>query len=95
MDIGTAKPVGGVRARYHLIDLVEPEEYSVAEFQEAGRVVLAALPPRIGGRSSSGGRGSTSGLWSIRCLFLPPIRGCGRGSRPDRSISWPSCWARS
>jgi tRNA dimethylallyltransferase len=44
MDIGTAKPLGGVRVRYHLIDLAEPsEEYSVAEFQEAGRDVLAAL----------------------------------------------------
>ena len=44
MDIGTAKPGGAMRARYHLIDLVDPEdEYSVAELQVEGRRVLAAL----------------------------------------------------
>ena len=43
MDIGTAKPSPDERrlVQHHLIDIVEPEdEFSVAEFQEAGRAVL-------------------------------------------------------
>ena len=44
MDIGTAKPPPDKRGRYHLIDLADPEEeYSVAQFQAAGRQVLASL----------------------------------------------------
>ncbi len=46
MDVGTAKPTPEDRARvpHHLIDLAEPEdEFTVAEFQAAGREVLDAL----------------------------------------------------
>lgn len=46
LDIGTAKPRPDERAaaRWHLIDLVEPEvEFSVAEFQVAARAALAAI----------------------------------------------------
>jgi tRNA dimethylallyltransferase len=43
MDIGTAKPTPAERqhVRHYLIDLVEPEEeYSVSEFQAAGREII-------------------------------------------------------
>ncbi len=46
MDIGTAKPTALEQARvpHHLIDLAEPEsEFTVAEFQAAGRRVLQRL----------------------------------------------------
>ncbi len=46
MDIGTAKPSAADRARlpHHLVDLADPsEEFTVAEFQAAGRRVLAGL----------------------------------------------------
>lgn len=45
MDIGTAKPDLATRDQfaYHLVDVADPsEEYTVAEFQAAGRVVLDA-----------------------------------------------------
>jgi tRNA dimethylallyltransferase len=44
MDIGTAKPSEAERerVRHHMIDVVEPSEsYTVAEFQEAARSVVA------------------------------------------------------
>ena len=44
LDIGTAKPSRAeqARVRHHMIDLVDPEfSYSVAEFQETARQVLA------------------------------------------------------
>jgi tRNA dimethylallyltransferase len=44
MDVGTAKPTAGERARvrHHLLDLVDPsEEFTVAEFQRAYRGMLA------------------------------------------------------
>ena len=44
MDIGTAKATPGERNRvaHHLVDLVEPETvFTVADFQQAGRRVLA------------------------------------------------------
>ena len=49
MDIGTAKPDGADRARvaHHMIDLADPTDaFSVAEFQQAGREVLADLEQR-------------------------------------------------
>ncbi len=49
MDVGTAKPTADQRARvrHHLIDLASPAAaYSVAEFQRAGRTVLADLAER-------------------------------------------------
>jgi tRNA dimethylallyltransferase len=49
MDIGTAKPSPSERrsVAYHLIDLVDPdEEFSVRQFQDAGRHVLAAVAGR-------------------------------------------------
>jgi tRNA dimethylallyltransferase len=49
MDIGTAKPTAAERAAvpHHLIDLVEPtEEFTVAEFQRAYRLVLDDLGAR-------------------------------------------------
>ncbi len=49
MDIGTAKPTAAERARvpHHLIDLVDADhEYTVAEFQQAYRAVVADLERR-------------------------------------------------
>jgi tRNA dimethylallyltransferase len=49
MDIGTAKPTAGERARvpHHLLDLVEPsEEFTVAEFQRAYRSAIADIAAR-------------------------------------------------
>ena len=49
MDVGTAKPAGEERAAaaWHLIDLVPASRaYSVAEFQEAARAVLADIGHR-------------------------------------------------
>jgi tRNA dimethylallyltransferase len=49
MDVGTAKPAAADRERvpHHLIDIVEPEHaFTVAEFQAAGRRVLADLRRR-------------------------------------------------
>jgi tRNA dimethylallyltransferase len=49
MDIGTAKPSAADRreVRHHLIDIAEPSrEYSVAEFQQAGREALADIAAR-------------------------------------------------
>ena len=46
MDIGTAKPTADERAEvpHHLIDIADPSEaYSVADYQRAGREVLAGL----------------------------------------------------
>jgi tRNA dimethylallyltransferase len=46
MDIGTAKPTTGQRARvpHHLIDLVDPgEEFSVARFQPLARAAIAEV----------------------------------------------------
>jgi tRNA dimethylallyltransferase len=46
LDLGTAKPTPGQQARvgHHLLDLADPAApFSVAEFQRAGRQVLAAL----------------------------------------------------
>lgn len=60
MDIGTAKPSVEERARvpHHLIDLAEPEEaFSVAEFQEVGRKVLADLTTREVPALIAGGSG--------------------------------------
>ncbi len=54
MDIGTAKPSAGDRARvpHHLIDLVEPSErFTVSRFQEEARAVMAQAgsPLLVGG----------------------------------------------
>lgn len=49
MDIGTAKPTPADRARipHHLLDLASPEEdFTVAEFQAAGRRVMAEAQRR-------------------------------------------------
>ena len=49
MDIGTAKPPPAVRAevRYHLLDLVDPdEEFTVTRFQAAAREALAGIASR-------------------------------------------------
>ena len=49
MDVGTAKPTTGARARvpHHLVDLVEPSEpFSVAAFQAAGRAAAADVRRR-------------------------------------------------
>ena len=46
MDIGTAKPTPGERARvpHHLVDLVDPgEEFSVARFQPLARAAIAEV----------------------------------------------------
>jgi tRNA dimethylallyltransferase len=52
MDVGTAKPSPADRQSvpHHMLDLVEPEvEYSVAEFQRAGREAIETIRAR--GRS--------------------------------------------
>ncbi|MDA8290544.1 MAG: tRNA (adenosine(37)-N6)-dimethylallyltransferase MiaA [Actinomycetota bacterium] len=49
LDIGTAKPTRAERAgvRWHLLDLADPsEDFSVAQFQAAGRAVLADVESR-------------------------------------------------
>ena len=49
MDVGTSKPTPAERAelRYHLLDLVDPaEEFTVSQFQEAARAVLADVEAR-------------------------------------------------
>jgi tRNA dimethylallyltransferase len=49
MDVGTAKPTPEqqARVRHHLLDLADPASpFSVAEFQRAGREVLADLERR-------------------------------------------------
>jgi tRNA dimethylallyltransferase len=49
MDIGTAKPTAAERAEvpHHLLDLVDPdEEFTVSEFQQAARGVLADIAGR-------------------------------------------------
>ncbi len=49
MDIGTAKPTPEERAvvRYHLVDLVEPsKEFTVQQFQQAGRQALGDIAAR-------------------------------------------------
>lgn len=49
MDIGTAKPSAGERARvaHHLIDVVEPSEpFSVARFQSASRTAIQGIEAR-------------------------------------------------
>lgn len=49
MDIGTAKPSAGERARvrHHLLDLVDPErDFTVAEFQQAYRRALTDIAER-------------------------------------------------
>ena len=49
MDIGTAKPDANdlTRVPHHMIDLADPADpYSVAQFQQAGREVLADLAER-------------------------------------------------
>lgn len=54
MDIGTAKPSVEERSQvtHHMIDLVEPsEDYTVAEFQRAGRGVVGTSPVIIVGGS--------------------------------------------
>lgn len=49
MDIGTSKPTPDEQAvlRYHLLDLVDPaEEFTVRQFQDAARCVLADIEAR-------------------------------------------------
>lgn len=49
MDLGTAKPTPEVRAevRYHLIDLVDPDEgFTVTRFQEAARTARSGITAR-------------------------------------------------
>ena len=49
MDIGTAKPPPAERAeqRYHLLDLVDPdEEFTLQQFQDAARRALAGIEDR-------------------------------------------------
>ena len=66
MDIGTAKPSPSDRRSvpYHLIDLVDPdEEFSVRQFQDAGRRVLADI----------GGRGHRAFLVGGTGLYLRAV----------------------
>ena len=60
MDIGTAKPTheDRVGVRYHLVDLVDPsEEFTVQQFQAAGRRALAGIAARHHGALLVGGTG--------------------------------------
>lgn len=60
MDIGTAKPAPADQARipHHLLDLASPEtDYTVAEFQAAGRRVMADAQRRGARLILAGGSG--------------------------------------
>lgn len=60
MDIGTAKPTPEEQAahRYHLIDLVDAgEEFTVLQFQTAGRAALSGIAGRHHGALLVGGTG--------------------------------------
>ncbi len=60
MDIGTAKPTPAEQAahRYHLIDLVDAsEEFTVQQFQAAGRYALSGIAERNHGALLVGGTG--------------------------------------
>jgi tRNA dimethylallyltransferase len=60
MDIGTAKPSleDQRKVPHHLVDIVEPSrEYSVAEFQEAGRGALESIAARATTAIVCGGSG--------------------------------------
>ncbi len=60
MDIGTAKPTPDEQDghRYHLIDLVDAsEEFTVQQFQAAGRLALAGIADRGHGALLVGGTG--------------------------------------
>ncbi len=60
MDIGTAKPTPQEQAahRYHLIDLVDAgEEFTVLQFQTAGRAALSGIADRNRGALLVGGTG--------------------------------------
>lgn len=60
MDVGSAKPSVGDRARvpHHLVDLADPEEpFTVAEFQEEGRRVLRELAGAVAPAVIAGGSG--------------------------------------
>ncbi len=60
MDIGTTTPTAAARAAVptHLVDLVDPsEEFTVQQFQAAGRAVLADIAGRHRGALLVGGAG--------------------------------------
>ncbi|MEA3501804.1 MAG: isopentenyl transferase family protein [Actinomycetota bacterium] len=60
MDIGTAKPDLGTRRRfvYHLVDVADPpDEYTVADFQDAGTRVLDRIESSGGTVVIAGGSG--------------------------------------
>lgn len=60
MDVGTAKPTDSDRARvrHHMIDLVDAQEnFTVAQFQAAYRVVVSAIAKRGGRALLVGGTG--------------------------------------
>ncbi len=60
MDIGTAKPDPETRERYgyRLIDIADPaEDFTAAEFQAAGRVVLDGIEAEGGNAVIAGGSG--------------------------------------
>lgn len=60
MDVGTAKPDSETRQRfgYHLVDVADPaDEYTVAEFQAAGRTVLDSVESLDGAIVVAGGSG--------------------------------------
>jgi tRNA dimethylallyltransferase len=60
MDIGTAKPDPATRDRfgYHMVDVADPsEEFTVAEFQSAGRSILDEVIARNGSIVIAGGSG--------------------------------------
>jgi tRNA dimethylallyltransferase len=60
MDIGTAKPTRAEQDayRYHLIDLVDAsEEFTVQQFQAAGRLALSGVAERSHGALLVGGTG--------------------------------------
>ena len=60
MDVGTAKASPAERARvpHHMIDLVDPaDEFTVADFQEAGRAAIAGVRERAAPALIVGGSG--------------------------------------
>jgi len=74
MDIGTAKPAAAerTRARFHLIDFVEPDEpYSVQQYQRDAEAAIAAIHGRGALPIMCGGTGLYVNAVIDRYVFPP------------------------
>lgn len=99
MDVGTAKPPPGVRARvvHHLIDVADPAEaYSAARFRDEALALVAAIRARGRVPVLAGGtmlyfRALQSGLSD-----LPPAHPALRARLAEEAarVGWPALHAR-